>query len=136
MMLIKSDCLARAAVLLQFFPLSIFLSIGLPLGTPQPGTWIKAFLAGGAAAVAQIILCRLLAHAPVLNRLMLGVNLYLMLGGLAVLLKLHAALHVFDGLRESGIFLSMLAVGIVSSVMTDAGFIGVRGGRRRQILCY
>lgn len=111
--------------LLQFFPLTIFLKVACQNGTPQAADWLNAFIWGGSAAILQLGLSRFLSRGYPLNRIILGVNFYLILGGVAVLTNQMALLEVLNSLKESGIFLCMLIVGISTTVASKAGFVGV-----------
>lgn len=64
---------------------------------------------------------------------MLGANLYLLAGGLAALAQQWWFLSLYGGLQESGIFLSMLVVGLVVTFTTSAGFVAVRGAPPAQV---
>lgn len=116
--------LSAGASLLQFFPLTIFVYIAFLHDKPQAADWLNAFLAGGAAAGLQFILACVIFRGRPLNRLLMGVNAYLMIGGVSVLTNQLAILQMLNGLRESGIFLCILAVGIVTTLGTEAGFVG------------
>lgn len=113
-----------AARLLQFFPLSCFLFAAFRHGNPQPEDWLIAFMVGGVAAVLQIILTMILARSRPLDRLILGVNIYLTVGGLSALTNQLWILQTLNDLRESGLFLCLLAVGVLTTLGSRAGFVG------------
>ena len=113
---------AVACFLLQFFPLTIFLMIALQHGTPQPADWLNAFVWGGSMAILQFAL--LLSGKNPLNRIVLGVNLYLIFAGIAAFTGLGVLLKILDDLKESAVFLSILAVGICTTITSKFGFVG------------
>jgi len=113
------------SLLLQFFPLTIFVRAAFWSGTPQTDDWLRGFVWGGVAAILQLVLSLLLLRRHPLNRIILSVNLYLMLGGAAVLSKQMVLLEGFNQLRESSIFICMLIVGICTTTASKAGFVGV-----------
>ena len=113
-----------AALLLQFFPLSCFLFAAFRHGDPQPEDWLIAFMVGGVAAVLQVILAMILARSRPLDRLILGVNIYLIVGGLSALTNQLWILQALNELRESGLFLCLLAVGVLTTLGSKAGFVG------------
>ena len=113
-----------ASQLLQFFPLSCFLFSAFRHGNPQPEDWLIAFMVGGSVAVLQIILASMLSRGRPLNRLLLGVNAYLAVGGLSALTSQLWILQMLDYLRESGLFLCILAVGVLTTIGSKAGFVG------------
>jgi len=99
--------------------------------------WLYAFMWGGGAAIFQLALFGLFARGYPLNRLILGVNLYLMLGGGAVLSSQMTLLEMLNDLKESSIFLCLLIVGIVTTVASKAGFVGVvQTPRQRDVKRY
>jgi hypothetical protein len=112
-------------VLLQFLPLTVFLNVAFQNGAPQTADWLNAFMWGGVAAVLQLVLTYFLLQGLPFNRLILGVNFYLILGGAAVLTNQIALLKILGNLKESGIFLCVLIIGICTTVVSKAGFIGV-----------
>ncbi|MDO5650659.1 MAG: hypothetical protein Q4G13_00790 [Moraxella sp.] len=111
--------------LLQFFPLTIFLKVAFLHGQPQATDWLNAFVWGGSAAVLQLVFSMLIAQGKPLNRIMLGVNWYLIVGAAAVMSNQTALLALFNNLKESGIFLCLLMVGICTTFGSKAGFVGV-----------
>jgi len=124
-----------AAQLLQFFPLACFLFAAFRRGTPQLEDWLIAFMVGGAAAAIQVVVALALARGGALNRLVLGANAYLAVGGLAALAGQMWLLQALNGLRESGLFLCVVAVGAVTTFGSKAGFVGQedRSGRSRTM---
>lgn len=128
---------AAGRVLLQFFPLTVFLQSAWLLGPPQAPDWLAGFAWGGAAALAQLALFGLLSPGDPLNRLILGVNSYLILGGAAVLFRQFALLNIMRLLMESGVLLCVLLVGILSTIASRAGFVGYRdSAQSRKIRVY
>lgn len=129
-----------AKALLQLLPLTVFVRIAFLHGAPEPEDWLRAFLAGAALAVLQFAAVCLFSRGRALNRIMVGVNVYLIVGGVAVLANQLAVLTMLNQLRESGIFLSLLAVGVVTTLRSDSGFIGethgVASARIRQFSLY
>ncbi|MES2670143.1 MAG: hypothetical protein V4673_06955 [Pseudomonadota bacterium] len=113
-----------AAPLLQFFPLSCFLFAAFRHGNPQPEDWLIAFMVGGAAAMLQIVVAMMISHGRPLDRLLLGANAYLVVGGLSALFNQLWILQMLDSLRESGLFLCILAVGVLATFGSKAGFVG------------
>lgn len=116
--------LAAGASPLQFFPLTIFVYVAFSHGQPQAEDWLNAFLAGGAIAGLQLILANILSRGHPLSRLLLGVNVYLIMGGIAVLTNQLVVLYILNDLRESGIFLTILVVGVLTTLGSKAGFVG------------
>ena len=120
----SSRLLDAGAALTTFFPLSFFVYVAFLHGKPQATDWMNAFLAGGAMAGLHLALTNIRSRGRPMSRLILGANVYLMIGGAAVLTNQPAVLRALDSLRESGIFLCILAVGVVTTFCSGAGFIG------------
>ena len=115
----------------QFFPLSVFATYAFRYGAPTSERWIAAFeLAAIVAAIQLVIL--LPRHQPA-NRLILGANLYLLVGGAAAVTHQWWVLEAYNVLRESAIFLFMLAVGGVTTWATPSGFVAVDGAPRDEV---
>lgn len=110
--------------LLQFFPLTVFLKVAFLNGKPQAADWLNAFIWGGSAAILQLALSIFFSRGHTLNRIILGVNWYLIIGGFAVIANQLAFLEVLNNLKESGIFLCLLMVGIYITFASKAGFVG------------
>ena len=105
----------------QFLPLALFSTYAVWHGTPTPDRWVVAFQLGAVAALIQLVLVMRRPHPP--NRLILGANFYLLVGGLAAFTQQWWVLRAYGLLMESGIFLFMLAVGAVATVATPTGFV-------------
>lgn len=117
--------IAAAANLVQFFPLSLFATYAFQRGAPTNERWVTAFELAALAAVIQLLI--LLPQRRPMNRLILGANVYLLIGGAAALTRQWWVLDVYGVLRESAIFLAMLGVGVVATFATPAGFVAVAG---------
>lgn len=116
--------LSATGFLLQFFPLTVFLSRAFHHGAAQAADWLAAFLWGGVAALLQLLIFYIFFRASVLNRIILGVNTYLIVSCSAVLTDQNAMLMLLNALKESGLFLCILIVGIFTTFISDAGFVG------------
>lgn len=90
--------------LLQFFPLTVFLKVAFLNGKPQAADWLNAFIWGGSAAILQLALSIFFSRGHPLNRIILGVNWYLIIGGFVVIANQLAFLEALNNLKESGIF--------------------------------
>lgn len=124
----------KTLLLLQFVPLTAFVAIARRNGFSQDG-WSMAFQIGGALAVAEsVVLC--LKRTP-LNRFILAVNLFLCVGGAAFALRVGPILSFYHQMMEASLFLSVLVIGIATTLWSDGGFIGATGiTSRRQVKRY
>ncbi len=122
-------------LIVQFLPLTLFATYAFWAGpTPAPNRWERAFVLGGVAAVVQMALV-LRRRAPV-NRLLLGANLYLLVGGLATVTRQWRVLVLYGVLAEAGIFVAILLVGLVTTSVSPAGYVGRRHPDRRKVRRY
>jgi hypothetical protein len=113
--------LRRIWTILQFFPLAGFLYYARIHGYSE-GAWENAFIIGGALAVLETaVLALKRIH---LNRLILGANLFLILGGLGFLLELQPILNLYGKYTQAVLFFSMLLVGLATTLFTPSGYIG------------
>lgn len=111
-----------AASLFQFLPLSVFTIYSFRTGVPSQERLFTGFMIGAVVAVIQLIW--LLRQQRPANRLILGANLWLIIGGAAVYFQLWGILKLFREMREAGLLASMLAIGIVTTLFSPAGYIG------------
>ena len=107
--------------LIQFLPLSLFASYAFWYGAPDESRWQNAFQLASVAAFIQLAI--VLPQRRPASRLVLAANLYLLLGGLAFFAQQWWFLQLYDTLRESAIFIIMLAVGAATTVGSRAGFV-------------
>lgn len=127
-----SRLVGLATHLLQFLPLSGFLLVAFRHGAPGLEDWLIAFMAGGAIAVLQVLLTLAFARGRPLNRMLLGANAYLVVGGFSALTNQLWILQSLNDLRESGLFLCIFAVGVITTFGSRAGFVGQEHGADRS----
>lgn len=107
--------------LLQFLPLSLFATYAFWYGAPDELRWQHAFQLASVAALVQLAI--VLPQPRPASRLVLAANLYLLLGGIAFFAQQWWFLRLYDALRESAIFVIMLAVGVATTLGSRAGFV-------------
>ena len=120
--------------LIQFLPLSSFASFAFWNGVPTNERWIQAFEFGALAGVIQLIIIYFQPN-PV-NRLILGANLYLIVGGVAAFLHQWWLFKLYGSLQESAIFIFILGVGLVATFATAAGFLSVKTSAGHKVKNY
>jgi len=108
---------------LEALPLALFLLYIRQIDTELPTEWQGPFVAGGIAALGVILL--FLHRKQVFNRLLLGINLYLISGGLAFITHQWWLNRIYCQLQASGMLLWIIATGIASLLISSRGFIGV-----------
>lgn len=112
-------------VFVQFLPLSFFATYAFWHGEPTDDRWMEAFQWGSLAALIQLLI--VLPQRRPTNRLILAANLYLLAGGGAVFTHQWWLLQTYGVLREAGIFIAILIVGVVTTFASPAGFIATLG---------
>ena len=117
--------------LFQFIPISVFLWYVRYEGA-SPSVWRVAFMLGGGVAVVETLLL-FLKKVP-LNRLVLAVNLFLFVGGLAFAADIGLILRVYKNLMQTSLFVSLIIVGIISTVASKSGFVGVPHPEQRIVM--
>lgn len=120
--------------LIQFLPLSAFASFAFWNGIPTNDRWIQAFEFGALAGVIQLLIVAFQPN-PV-NRLILGANLYLIVGGVAALFHQWWVFRLYGSLQESAIFIFILCVGVVSTFATAPGFLSVHTSAKKAVNNY
>lgn len=122
------------AFLLQFLPLSIFVIYAYWDGPPNTARWLNAFTVGGIAAVLHTSGFALFSKT--INRLILGANVYLIVGGFLALMHVLPALRLLNDMREAGVMTCIAIVGFVTTFFSPAGFIGLEHPDRRRVVLY
>jgi peptidoglycan/LPS O-acetylase OafA/YrhL len=130
----KNELLKRISPLLQFLPLSIFALIAFSEMFPLPERWTIAYGVGATLALARLIY--LIRKKVIINRLILGADLYLLIGFTAVILGLTWATNVLAHFQASLIFICIFCVGIFSTIFSKFGFVGVESPDFKAIRKY
>lgn len=115
--------LSSLTVLLQFLPLSFFSSYGFWQEQTSNVRWLEAFQIAALLAILQ--LSYFFYRKIPLSRLILSANIYLILGGAAVVLQQWWYLTLYGELQETAIFIIMLFVALFTMGFSHRGFIGV-----------
>ena len=120
--------------LIQFLPLSSFASFAFWNGAPTSERWIQAFEFGAVAGLIQLII--IFFQPNPVSRLILGANLYLIVGGLAAFFQQWWLFKLYGSLQESAIFIFIFCVGLVSTFATTAGFLSVQTNAKKRVRNY
>lgn len=115
---------------LKFLPLTIFM-LSARLGGLTDVAWKQAFFLGGLCAI--IIFAIHIYKKVILDRLMLGINLFLLVGAFAFLGNVPLFLYCY-GTYKGAVFLSCLGIiGVITTCFSQAGFIGVITNNKREM---
>ncbi len=120
--------------LLQFLPLSVFTIYSFRTGVPSQERLFQGFMIG--AIIAAIQFLWLMRQPRPANRLILGANLWLITGGVAAFLQLWGVLKLFGQLREAGVVVCMLGIGICTTLFSPAGYVGSMTGEATLVRKY
>jgi len=127
----KRVVLAIVEYLLGFLALAVFASLAYSGGRPGDERFVFAFQVAGCLALAELAV--LFYRAAPANRLIVGANLWLLAGGLAAFTEQWWWLRLYQRVGESGLFISMLLVGLATTAFSTAGFVAAQGERRRVL---
>lgn len=127
----KRAALAVLEYALGFLALAVFAALAFGSGTPSDERMIFAFKVSSAIAAAELAVL-LWRRAPA-NRLIIGANLWLLVGGGAAVLEQWWLLKGYQRIGEAGLFVAMLAVGLVTTAFSPTGFVAANGERRKVL---
>ncbi|MBW0168848.1 MAG: hypothetical protein ACT6SF_03275 [Hydrogenophaga sp.] len=119
---------ATLEYLLGFLALAVFAYLAFAAGPASDERFVHAFKV--ASVVALLELVALLAREVPANRLIMGANVWLIVGGAAAFLEQWWLLRIYQHFGEASLFASMLLVGVLAMWRTPAGFVGKVGARR------
>src|SRR5690349_13898207 len=108
----------NALTILQFLPLSIFLLVARAQGFTD-AAWAMAFQISGLAAILETLIFSYLRFPQ--NRLLIGTNLYLAVGGLGFAFRVSNILDLYGNMRESALFGSVFLVGLITTTLAPTG---------------
>lgn len=125
----KHAALAIVEYLLGFLALSVFAALAFGGGATSDERLVFAFKVAGCIALSELAF--LYYRTVPANRLIVGANLWLIAGSFAAFTEQWWWLKGYQRLGESGLLISMLLVGLATSVFSAVGFAAVQGERRR-----
>lgn len=123
----------KLAETIKILPIIIFMLYARLNGMTELA-WKNAFFIGGIAAI--IVVAIQLYKKILIDRLVLGINLFLLLGAVAFFAEWDQVLYYYQ-MYKGVVFLSCIfVVGLITTLFTSAGFIGVRSEKRQKIKTY
>ena len=120
-MTIKANKIIR---IFEAIPLSVFLFYIRFVDAKNLQNWQSTFIVCGLVSFLIIIL--FLYRKILFNRILLGINIYLLCGGIAFITNQWWLLEIYDNLQASGMLVWIIIIGIVSISLSSRGFIGVQ----------
>ena len=118
--------------LLGFLALAFFAFLAFGSAPTNDDRLLFAFKAAAPLAAAEIAV--LLRRGAPANRLIVGANLWLAAGGLAAFTEQWWWLKGYQQIGEASLFVAMAVVGVLTTAMSAAWFVGVVGPRRNVVL--
>jgi len=120
--------------IIEATPLPIFLLYAALIDQSMTQNWQGPFVISSLVAILTTTI--LVLNKIPLNRLIIGINLYLLLGSLALLTK-HVWLNqVYKSFEASGMLAWILIVGAVSILLSPTGFIGIKSQDRKKVIAF
>lgn len=113
--------------IIEFIPIVAF-GLVVRLTSENGVNWKLAFIIGAFFAVFEKAL--LVAKRFPLDRLLLGVDVFLIIGGVGFLFNISLILNTYDRLIQATLFASLLAIGLLTTFLTERGFVGIKHHER------
>lgn len=118
---------------IEALPLPIFLLYASLIDQRFSHNWQGPFVASSIVAILTTTI--LLCNKALLNRLMIGINAYLIIGSLGQLSEHVWINQVYEKFEASGMLAWIIIVGVISLLISPAGFIGVKSQDKKKWLC-
>ena len=119
---------------MEALPLPVFLLYAAVIDQSIPLNWLGPFVASSSIAILTTTM--LLVNKVPLNRLVIGISLYLIIGCFALLTNHTWLNEMYRILEASGMLASIIIVGVVSLLVNPAGFIGVKSPDRKKVVLF
>jgi hypothetical protein len=108
---------------IEFIPISAFVYVVRQ--TDENGVnWKLAFILGACLAVIEKAF--LVAKRLPLDRISMGADLFLIIGGVGFMFNISLILNIYGSLFQATLFAALLAVGIFTTFLTERGFVGIK----------
>ena len=120
--------------ILEAVPLSVFLLYIRNINADIPQNWDVPFIVSGLVAIA--VTASFLYKKRLLNRIFLGINIYLASGGVAFITHQWWLNRIYGDLQASGLLLWIIITGIVTALFSPKGFIGEDSSDKKSIKKY
>ena len=115
--------------LLGFLALAVFAGYAFAQGAPTDERWITAFKIGGCLGAVELLV--LYKRKTLANWLIVGANLWLVIGAVAAFTEQWWLLQGYQNYGEASLFATMFFVGLVATAYMPGGFIGASGSPQK-----
>ena len=119
--------------LIKLIPFSLFMIYARIYGMTDLA-WKDAFILGGIAAILVFIIQ--LHKKVIMDRLILGMNLFLLFGAICFLFKWYSFLYYYSTYKGVVFFSSIFLVGLCTACLSKAGFVGVLSKNKKDVIRY
>ncbi len=118
--------------MIEALPLPIFLVYAAIIDQSIAQNWLGPYASSSVAALLTSIF--LLRNNVLLNRLFVGINIYLITGCVGLLTNFVWLNQLYGTMEASGMLAWIIISGVVSLLCSSAGFIGVTSHDRGKIV--
>lgn len=115
---------------IEIIPLLLFVIYIRIMDMSSLESWFIPFMIGGSLSI--LISLYLVLTKSILNRITLGINLYLISGMVAVLLSQLWLMQLYYDLQATGMLFWVFVTGLIS-MLSQYGFIGLKNDNRAQL---
>jgi len=119
--------------IIEFIPISAFGFV-VRLTSENGVNWKLAFIIGACFAVIEKGL--LMVKRFPLDRILLGTDIFLIIGGAGYLFNIQLVLNIYISLFHATLFASLLIIGLLTTFLTERGFIGTKHHERGLVIIY
>ena len=116
--------------ILQWLPLFVFLSFAR-FNEMSDDLWRQAFYVSSICAL--VVTAFLIYKKIILDRLRFGINLFLISGAFAFLTDSESVLRFFEANKGVVFFSGIIAVGLLTTLFSPLGFIGISVRDKQQL---
>ncbi len=120
--------------IMEALPLSVFLIYATSIDKSNFLNWLGPYLAGSIVAVVTTAV--LIMKKVPLNRLFIGINIYFLTGCYGLLANKVWLNQLYARMQASGMLAWIIIVGVVSLLLSPAGFIGIKSSNRKKIIAF
>jgi len=120
--------------IIEAIPLPIFLIYAGLIDQSIPQNWQGPYFTSSIAALLTTTL--LILNRVPLNRLIIGINVYLITGSFILLTEQVWLNQLYGKMEAAGMLAVIIIVGVVSLLLSPAGFIGIKSQDRKKVIMF
>ena len=117
--------------ILEAVPLTIFIYFVRNIDTQIPMNWRVPFIVCGMTAL--LITLVFIYKKIVLNRIFLGINIYLYSGAIAFITHQWWLNETYGHFQASGMIVWIIIIGVISTLLSPHGFVGADSSDRKRV---